>query len=70
MWYILLVILFGADPSAKPVMLEPQFFASSAKCEEAGTATIQAIKDANLTTVAAAALSCKAISNPVTEHSP
>jgi len=69
MWYVLFVILFGANPTDTPVMLKPQFFATEPQCETAGKATAQAIKDANLQSVAGVVLACKVLSNPVTEHS-
>jgi hypothetical protein len=67
MWYMLIVILFGADPTAAPKVLEPVAFSSQGKCELAGQRTLEAIKDAKLESVAAVALACRPMSNPATE---
>lgn len=67
MWYVLIVILFSSNPADKPALLEPVAFDSPDKCQKASETTLQAIKDAHLDSIAAVALSCKAMSNPVTE---
>lgn len=67
MWFILIVILFPAAPDGTPSILQPVAFTSEAKCQQAGEATLGAIKDAKLDSIAGVALACKAISNPVTE---
>jgi hypothetical protein len=67
MWYVLIVILFGADPSLPPHVLEPVAFSTEDKCHQAGEQTLAAIKDAHLESIAAVAMACRTMSNPATE---
>ena len=70
MWFALIIVLWGTEPADTPKMLQPSLYTSEEKCEDAGKATEQAIKDADLDSVAGLSLSCKQLSNPVTESSP
>jgi hypothetical protein len=70
MWYILIVVLFGADTTVTPKVLEPMAFSTDEKCHLAGARTLEAIRDAHLESVAAVALTCRAMSNPETEKAP
>ena len=69
MWWLLIITLWGTDPSMKPQSLQPIAFGSQALCDKAANAILPDLAAQKPDSVAGITGGCLPISNPTTEKS-